>query len=216
MKHCVTVLVSHPTQFGQVVVGTKAGSILVIDRELATGKRQSAGESSCVRHESNLHKLEITFLSFKKSLQNDYPVNGAAGSMQATSSRSIRTIRRADQLLTGRQNSAVENEAIRASAATTKSAQFRPTATGQTSSAGHTMCSAITRTGQLIACENTLLSTTINKRTASTGELKVEFEYESHKGEIINIKFGASATNRFLTNAKDREIRLYETCESHC
>lgn len=219
VKHCVTVLASHPTQFGQVAVGTKAGSILVIDRELATGSRLSAaGDSSCVRHESNLHKLEITFLSFKKSLESDYhPVTGAAGSMQATSSRGQ----------TGTEGPAQFDELISCSLdgkiilwkIKPLERQLQPV---KVFSLGRQQllkqvqpgirCAALSpeQGSLLIGCENALLSTAIHKRTAATGELEVEFEYEPHKGEIVSIEFPPGATSRFLTNGKDNEIRLYE------
>lgn len=205
VNHCVTVLTSHPTQFGQVAAGTKAGSVLLVDRELATGNRLSSSDSSSciISHEVNLHKLEITFLSFKKSMAGD--------SMQATSSQTNREPARFDELISCSLDGKIVLWKIKQ-----LERQLQPI---KVLSLGKQQllkqvqlgirCAALSpeQDSLLIGCENVLFSTILNKRTA-TGDLDVDFEYEPHRGEIESIEFGAA--NRFLTNGKDHEIRLYE------
>lgn len=210
VNNCVTALISHPTQFGQVAAGTKAGSVLVVDRELATGSRLSSTDSSTessgiIQAESNLHKLEITFLSFKRSLESHY----SPDSMQATSSQTNRESTRIDELISASLDGKIVIWKIKQ-----LERQLQPV---RVLSLGKQQllkqvqlgirCAVLSpeQDSLLIGCENVLFSTILSKRNA---ELNVDFEYESHRGEIVAIEFGAS--KRFLTNGKDHEIRLYE------
>ena len=188
IRNCITQMIGHPTQFTQVAIGNRAGAIQIIDRDLNK-------TSSCIRHESNLHKLEITFLSFKNSL--DYSNQHSNSPYDELLSCSLDgkiilwKIKQLERQLQPLKVFNLSKQLIR-----------------HVERLGiRCACLSSEEDSLIIGCENYLFSTQLNKRTSN--ELDVDFEYEAHKGEIESIELCPLNRSLFLTNGKDGELRLY-------
>ena len=204
IKNCITQLISHPIRCNQIAIGTKSGALQIIDRELA---KTNNDDRKCIKHESNLHKLEITYLSFKKSLENN--LNGNLSEELRSNDNNLYDeliscsldgtyilwrIKQFEQQLQPIKIFSLSKQLIK-----------------QQIQLGISCATlAPEQESLLIACENYLFSTLISNSARRTDELTVDFEYEQHKGQIKSIEFNYLNSNLFLTNGEDGEIRLYQ------
>lgn len=195
IKNCITQLISHPTQFTKIAIGTISGTILIIDRE-----QFKSNDDNCIKHESNIHKLEITFLSFKKSLESTTSVINDKNNFEF------------DELISCSLDGKIilwKIKQLEKQLQVIKVFNLSKQLIKQVQPAIRCAAFSIEDCILIVGSENNLFSSLISERSISN-ELDVDFEYEQHKGEIKSIEICPSNSNLFLTNGKDAEIRLYE------